>query len=52
MSNYINRANLKVDQTLADFVESEVLIGLDIKAEDFWQSMANVVDDLSPINQQ
>lgn len=52
MTNYIDRANLQVDQVLADFVESEVLPGLDIQADNFWKSLANVVADLSPINAQ
>jgi len=52
MTNYIDRANLQVAPVLADFVESEVLPGLDIEADDFWNSLAGVVDDLSPANAQ
>jgi malate synthase len=52
MSNYTDRANLKVSLMLADFIESEVLPGLGIGAESFWNSFANVIDDLTPINQQ
>ena len=52
MSNYKDRANLKVSPILVDFVESEVLPGLDIGAEKFWGSLAAVVDDLTPVNRQ
>ncbi len=52
MSNYTDRANLKVSPILADFIESEVLPGLKQDAESFWASLANVVDDLTPVNKQ
>ena len=50
MSNYTNRAGLEVDLELADFIEKEALPGLDIKAEQFWLSLASVVADLTPKN--
>ena len=50
MTNYIDKAHLQVDQVLADFVELEVLPGLDIQASDFWDSLASVVEDLGPTN--
>jgi len=52
MSNYIDRANLKVSPILADFVESEVLPGLSVEADDFWTSLATVIDELTPVNKQ
>jgi len=52
MSNYTDRANLKVSPILADFIESEVLPGLKQDADSFWTSLANVVDDLTPVNKQ
>lgn len=50
MGNYIDRANLKVDALLAEFIEQEALPGLDITANAYWQSLADVVADLTPIN--
>jgi len=52
MTDYIDRAGLRVSPLLTDFIESEVLPGLDIEASAFWESMANVIDDLSPVNKQ
>jgi malate synthase len=50
MTNYTDRANLKVSPILADFIESEVLPGLNLEADSFWTSLAGVVDDLTPTN--
>ena len=52
MTSYIDRANLKVSPLLADFIEKEVLPGLELESHDFWASMSAVVDDLTPINLQ
>lgn len=52
MTNFIDRANLKVDRVLVDFIESEALPGLSIESDAFWHSFANVIHDLSPINKQ
>ena len=50
MTSYIEKADLKVDPLMADFVDHEVLPGLNIDAEKFWQSFSNIVNDLTPIN--
>lgn len=50
MSNHIDRADLKVSPLLADFIESEVLPGLEISIDAFWQSLSTVVNDLTPQN--
>ena len=50
MSAYTEKAGLSVDTQLKDFVENEVLPGLDIEASAFWHSLANIVSDLSPRN--
>ncbi|MFT6032998.1 MAG: malate synthase [Arenicella sp.] len=52
MSHYIDRANLKVSPLMASFIESEVLPGLGLEADSFWNSLANVIDDLTPVNKQ
>lgn len=52
MSNYADRANLKVSPIMVDFIETEVLPGLKLEANSFWNSFANVVDELTPVNKQ
>lgn len=52
MTSYIDRAKLKVNPLMADFIENEVLPGLSVQADDFWVSLAAIMKDLSPINKQ
>ncbi len=47
---YAERQGLKVDQELADFVEGQVLPGLNIAAETVWTGLAGLVNDLGPKN--
>ena len=35
MGSYVTRAGLQVDRQLADFVESEALVGLDVASDAF-----------------
>jgi malate synthase len=44
------RADLVVDPGLAAFVEAELLPGLGIAAETFWQGLASLVAELGPRN--
>ncbi|MFT5276244.1 MAG: malate synthase [Saprospiraceae bacterium] len=50
MSTYIDKSGLQVDAEMADFIASEVLPGLPIDESSFWQSVAAIVGDLTPIN--
>lgn len=50
MSSYIEKAGLHVSPLLADFLEQDVLPGLELDTEAFWRSFANIVSDLSPQN--
>ena len=50
INNYLDRAGLKVSPIMINFLETEVLPGLDIKVDAFWQSFAAVVADLTPEN--
>ncbi len=52
MTDYSKISTLQVDRLLADFIDQEVLPDLPINSEQFWQSFAAVINDLSPINQQ
>jgi len=48
--NYSERAGLQVNPILIDFIETDVLPGLSLEADAFWQSLASVVADLTPEN--
>ena len=49
--NSINHSSkLDVADSLKDFLENEVLVGLDIAPEQFWKSFENVVSNFSPRN--
>ena len=50
MSDYLIRSELQVSDILVDFVEQEVLPGLSIGVEEFWQSMSDIVHDMTPRN--
>jgi malate synthase len=52
MTQYTAKSSLKVDQILAQFIDQEVLPDLQISPDQFWQSFASVIDELSPVNQQ
>ena len=53
-NQYINSINhsskLDVADSLKDFLENEVIVGLDIAPEQFWKSFENVVSNFSPRN--
>ena len=49
---FINKNELKINQTLFNFINKEVLPGTDIKQEDFWKRFAKVVHQLAPINKK
>ena len=42
--------DLKINRTLYDFINNEVLPGTDINQENFWKDFSKVVHELSPIN--
>ena len=49
---FINKNELKINQTLFDFINEEVLPGTSIKQDDFWNRFAKVVHELAPINKK
>ena len=49
---FISQNDLKINQTLFDFINKEVLPGTDIKQDDFWDKFAKVVHELAPINKK
>jgi malate synthase len=44
------RADLNVDPRLVDFVEAELLPGLDLSTETFWRGLAGLIADFAPRN--
>ncbi len=46
----INNNNLKINQTLFDFINNEVLPETNIDQNIFWENFSKVVHELSPIN--
>ena len=49
---FINKNELKINQTLFNFINEEVLPGTNIKQDDFWNRFAKVVHELAPINKK
>jgi malate synthase len=43
-------SKLDVSDSLKDFLENEVLVGLDLTSEQFWKSFANILSNFSPRN--
>jgi len=52
MDKRVMKHGYKVAETLYNFVEHEVLPGTGIDAENFWQSLADIFDEFTPLNQQ
>ena len=50
MSNHLERAGLKVDETLAQFIEEEALPASGVGAEAFWDGLADLVATAMPRN--
>jgi len=50
MSDYQTKSGLSVHSLLVDFVEKEVLPGLEVSAEQFWSGFAGMVAEHAPTN--
>jgi malate synthase len=50
MTDYTNRAGLKVASELADFVETRALAGTGISADALWAGLAGLMTNLAPVN--
>lgn len=50
MTKYQNKDLLKVDNDLANFIKEEVLPGLNVSEQQFWQALANITHELGPQN--
>ena len=47
---YLDRAGLKIDRPLADFIEGECLDGSGLTADAFWRGLATIFAELTPEN--
>ncbi|WP_299293418.1 malate synthase G [uncultured Tateyamaria sp.] len=50
MSTYVERAELRVADTLAQFIEGQALPGTGVATADFWAGFSALVHDLGPKN--
>ncbi len=50
MSTYVERAELRVADTLAQFIETQALPGTGVASADFWTGFSALVHDLGPKN--
>ena len=50
MTQYQQKESLKVDSQLVAFIENEVLSGLQVTAEQFWQGLSEITQKLTPTN--
>ncbi|MFS0785850.1 malate synthase G [Shouchella sp. 1P09AA] len=49
---YKQIGNLQVATTLHEFIEQEVLEGINVKSALFWNGFEQIIHDLAPVNQQ
>ena len=49
---FVTTNDLKIDKTLFDFINNEVLPGTDINQDNFWNKFSKVVHEISPINKK
>ena len=43
---------LKINSTLLEFINNEVIPGLNVNREEFWSKFSKVVHDLAPLNKK
>ena len=48
--SYVNKNELKINSTLFEFINKEVIPGTNIESEDFWKNFGKVIHELAPIN--
>ena len=50
MNNFIPINQLKIDSNLFNFVNTEILPGIDIQQDQFWKNFSTIIQELDPIN--
>ncbi|RMG34155.1 MAG: malate synthase G [Gammaproteobacteria bacterium] len=51
-SNYIDKAGLRIDRTLSDFIEQEALPGTGVTPDRLWTGLRKLVETFGPRNRQ
>ena len=46
----VNKNDLKIDSTLFEFVNNEIIPGTDVNHDQFWEKFSKTVHELAPIN--
>ncbi|MDA9657263.1 malate synthase G, partial [Alphaproteobacteria bacterium] len=52
MAKRLNRSNLKVSETLVNFIENDALPNTDVSAERFWNKLELILDHFAPLNKK
>ncbi|MFS0577246.1 malate synthase G [Sporosarcina sp. 179-K 3D1 HS] len=52
MQNYVEKGKIRVSQELYDFVNDEVLPGIDLDGEKFWSDFDELIHEYAPENKQ
>ncbi|MDC0037565.1 malate synthase G [Alphaproteobacteria bacterium] len=50
MNNFIPINEIKIDNNLFNFVNTEILPGIDIQQDQFWKNFSTIIQELDPIN--
>ena len=52
MAKRLNRSNLKVSETLVNFIENDALPNTNVSAERFWNKLELILDHFAPLNKR
>ena len=52
MAKKIKIFNISVEEKFLNFVNKEVLSGLEINNEDFWKGFSDLINQFNPLNKQ
>ncbi len=52
MTRRLNRSNLQVSETLADFIENDALPNTNVSADRFWKKFELILNHFTPINKK
>jgi malate synthase len=50
MNKRVDQCGLSIDSALFELVESEICPGTGVSIEQFWLGLANIVEELGPVN--
>ncbi|MDC3172659.1 malate synthase G [Alphaproteobacteria bacterium] len=51
MTKRLNRSNLRISETLVNFIENEALPNTNVSAERFWSKLEIILNQFAPLNQ-